>query len=167
MTNINSPLQLLDFQIMKFHFEIAEGVEPDLAQDQHAELDFDLRFRDEDADDCLLVLRQSLNASDEDFERCGIRVLGTVGGIFDISNLKQEYPDKSQWQSFLVVNGLSVLYSMLRQLVAQTAAQSPVRRITLPTSPRYLISVESLLCRLEISIKLSRVGPGATRPNES
>ncbi|MHB1322910.1 MAG: hypothetical protein ACYCXZ_01010 [Coriobacteriia bacterium] len=133
MADFTSPLQLSDFQIQKYHFEVADDHEPDLTCEQSAELDFDLRFKDEAQDACLLILKHAINLSDADFERCGIRIQATVGGFFNLSALKEQYPDEGERMGFLLVNGLSMLYTMLRQVVAQTAAQSSLTRVMLPT----------------------------------
>lgn len=133
MSSFVSPLQLRSFQILKLHFEVAEGGTPDLECEQGADLDFDLRFRDDSQSDCLLVLKHSINEQDVDFHRCGFRVSAEVGGVFDLEVLKTEYPETSEWTGFLLINGLSMLYTMLRQIVLQVSSVSPTSGILLPT----------------------------------
>ncbi len=130
-----SPLQMQDFVVYRFGFEVAEDFQRESRKQigLSARMNVEQREMPGDENKRVIVLRFTLNEEDAEFEKEKFRVLATVAGFFDVEALKAELTQPGEWEGFLLVNGSSMLYTMLRQMVAQAAAQSPLKKLMLQT----------------------------------
>ncbi|MDP2233514.1 MAG: hypothetical protein Q8K89_07750 [Actinomycetota bacterium] len=128
--NIDSILRLGDFRIMKSYFEVRPGATSFDKSELHLKLDISVLQSNESENDMAVQLTVEVNSADDEYEAAGFAGALVVTGFFDISILREEYPD--DWEPMLVYNGVTVLFGTVRTVYADLSAASPVGRVIIP-----------------------------------
>lgn len=121
-------IRLLDYAIFKFTFENSTEPPKDSSGIELG-IDFDIKVNAENELIHRIDLKIGLNDSDAAYEQAGFRLATELSGLFEHDQgLTKEEADR-----LLAYNGLSMLFSTARGLIAQLTAQAPVGKVVLPS----------------------------------
>lgn len=125
---ILAKIRLLDYAIFKFTFDNSTEPPKDSSGVEFG-MDFDIKISAENELIHRIDLKIGLNNSDSAYEQAGFRLAIELTGLFELDQgLAKEEADR-----LLALNGLSMLFSTARGVIAQLTSQAPIGKVVLPS----------------------------------
>jgi preprotein translocase subunit SecB len=126
--SVIAPLGVGDYQILRLHFDVDPSGEVDRSEISMG-LSHQFGTHKERPNTYMLSLTLGVNLDEETFKAHGYRIETTAAASFHVADGAVPEQDVV---GYVLVNGLSLLYSGLRSEVATITGQSAVGRVTIP-----------------------------------
>lgn len=126
--DIMAKIRLLDYAVLNFAFEYEGTEEEDLSSIQFG-MDFNVSINKENELLKKLDLLIRINEDESAFRKAGFRLSIDISGLYEFD----EVLDAEQRDKMLGFNGIPMLFSTARGVVAQLTAQTPVGKFILPS----------------------------------
>lgn len=125
---IVAKLKMLDYTVFKFAFEVSPTYHEEPSQVELG-MDFNVGVNTDNELNYRIDLSIVINESEPAYEEAGFRLSMELAGIFEfVPETSKEERDR-----MIGLNGLSMLFSTARGVVAQLTAQSPIGKYVLPS----------------------------------
>jgi len=128
--SVIAPLGAGDYQLRKLVFEVGDSAGEYNRRELSLGLSHQFGTNAEDPNAFMLSLTLGINVDDDVFTERGFKVEATAAAAFHVESGAIPEDDVV---GYVLINGLSLLYSGLRHEVMTVTGQSAVGRVTIPT----------------------------------
>lgn len=124
---LETKLNFIDYRVYKFNYESSDDYEEKAESSIQMGLSLNVSEKIDSPLNFLLLLGITLNSEDAAFKNAGFKAFLEIGGFFELSSDLTE----QEKTNYLLLNGLSMLYSTARGVIAQLTCQT-ARKIVVP-----------------------------------
>ncbi|PIU26014.1 MAG: hypothetical protein COW32_02860 [Candidatus Aquicultor secundus] len=125
---IIAKLKMLDYTIFKLAFEVSPAFQKEPSQVELG-LDSNVGINKDNELNYRIDIIIKINEDELAYEEAGFRLSAELAGIFEFA----PETTKEEIDKMIGLNGLSMLFSTARGVIAQLTAQSPIGKFVLPS----------------------------------